>query len=377
MNWINRKWFLNIITFLIILLLSIKLFDLTVGLFQDSSAIIQSNQTTRSLILKENRPQLISVFEIPKSDTAAYHSFNHKKSQLRTDIDGFILGPKDFTSNDKNVSIIFFGGSTTECAYVEEEKRFPYLVSEKLGIRVLNGGVSGNHSMHSLLSMIGKGIPQKPKHVVLMHAVNDLSTLSKTLSYWKAPDSRSLIQTGNAPSHHSSLYKIARAAKNYFVPNTWQMTRHIFLSTEYLQTDEWAIYRNDKIKSSDIEHILIEQFTASLKSFVHLSRSWNIEPILMTQFNRLKSDDSTVRAEFKLYQPLISYDEFIGFYAKTNDLVRMVAKDDNVFLIDLDSEIPPTSEYIYDSVHLTTIGSELVAEKISTALKARYPTIYR
>jgi hypothetical protein len=79
--------------------------------------------------------------------------------------------------------------------------------------------------------MIGKGIPQKPKHVVLMHAVNDLSTLSKTLSYWKAPDSRSLIQTGNTPSHHSSLGKIARAAKDYFVPNTWQMTRHIFFRT--------------------------------------------------------------------------------------------------------------------------------------------------
>jgi len=376
MKWINRKWVLNIAIFLSTLLISIKLCDLTIGHFQDSPSVNQSSSTTRSLILREHRPQLNGLIEIPKSDIA-YRNFNHKKSKLRTDIDGFILGPKDFIRNDKNVDIIFFGGSTTECLFVEEEKRFPYLVSDQLRIRVLNGGVSGNHSMHSLLSMIGKGVPHKPKHVVFMHAVNDLSTLSRTLSYWRAPDSRSLIQAGDATSHRSSLYKIASAAKNYLVPNIWRTTSHIFLSMGYFQADEWSMYRSEKIKHADIEKILIEQFTSSLKSFVHLSRSWNIEPILMTQFNRLRIDDSTVRAEFEKHLLPVSFDEFVALYAKTNALVRMVAKDENVFLIDLDSEIPPTSEYIYDPVHLTTRGSELVADKISAALRTRFPTIYR
>ena len=54
---------------------------------------------------------------------------------------------------------IFFGGSTTECIFVEESKRFPYLLTRILQrsdgtlINSLNAGVSGNHSMHSLLSL--------------------------------------------------------------------------------------------------------------------------------------------------------------------------------------------------------------------------------
>jgi hypothetical protein len=210
-----------------------------------------------------------------------------------------------------------------------------------------------------------------------MHAVNDLSILSKTLSYWDAPYGRSLVQT-DAETQNSTLFEVARFVKNLMIPNLWLKTRHMFEgSVSKIAPDEWIAYRDRKYKASDIESAVIEQFTASLKSFVALSRAWDIEPILMTQFNRLKKDDLFIRATYDKYPQPISYDDFVNLYDRTNEIVRTVARQEKVFFIDLDAQVPSSKEYIYDAVHLNTKGSELVAEIISSALKKRYPSVYR
>lgn len=97
----------------------------------------------------------------------------------------------------------------------------------------------------------------------------------------------------------------------------------------------------------------------------------------MTQFNRLKKDDPFIRAAYDKNPQPISYDDFVRLYETTNEIVRIVAKQEKVFLIDLDAQIPSSNEYIYDAVHLNSKGSELVANIISGALKKRYPSVYR
>ena len=386
MSWIKRFLVLKLTIFLFFFLLSIKVFDFAVGLISDLNDETQdikkystSLKTDRTLLLKENLPNLNTVIKPDKKLMLGTQNLMRKDFVVRTDADGFIIGPRDFIHAKDKVSIIFFGGSTTECIHVEEERRFPYLVSLNLNVRVLNGGISGGHSMHSLLSLIGKGIPYKPNHIILMHAVNDLTTLSKTLSYWgEQPEGRSLIQKESKIVENVGLYRVARSVKNFLVPNLWLKISHIFqVTAEKTPQDEWAALRDRKYKFSDIENAMVDQFTASLKSFVAVSREWGIEPILMTQFNRVKKDDLFVREAYERYPQPISYDDFVRLYQKTNGIVRTVAKQEKVFLIDLDTQIPSTKEYIYDAVHLNTKGSEIVAEKITTALRSRYPSIYK
>jgi lysophospholipase L1-like esterase len=377
MKWIKRTLILKLLVFFFISLLTVKLFDLALGLI-DGSDVKEHLTSKRSLLLKEHAPNLDSIVKPSNDHMVGAENLKQKDFALRTDKDGFIVGPRDNDNAKDKVSIIFFGGSTTECIFVEEELRFPYLISQKLNVRILNSGVSGNHSLHSLLLLVGKGLPYKPNHVVLMHAVNDLGSLSKTLSYWDAPYGRSLVQTDAETPKRSALFKVASLVKNLLVPNLWLKTRHIFAGMALkIAPDEWAPYRDRKYEASDVETAVAEQFTAALKSFVALSRAWNIEPILMTQFNRIKKDDRFSRAAYDKNSQPISYDDFVRLYERTNEIVRAVAKQENVFLIDLDAQIPPSKEYIYDSVHLNTKGSELVAEKISAALKNRYPSVYR
>ena len=152
----------------------------------------------RSVNLREWRP-LIDIARTPsQNEMAGVERLEQKPYRLRTDINGLIVGPEQALDNN-SAEIIFFGGSTTECMYVDEPFRFPYLVGEQLvrsngqSVRSLNGGVSGNHSMHSTINMLAKGVPLKPVAVVLMNNVNDLSLLAKTGNYWSAPLSRTLI----------------------------------------------------------------------------------------------------------------------------------------------------------------------------------------
>jgi ABC-type sugar transport system substrate-binding protein len=69
----------------------------------------------------------------------------------------------------------------------------------------------------------------------------------------------------------------------------------------------------------------------------------------------------------------ISVSEFTALYAKFNEAIREVGKQNGVKVIDLARLIPQDSKYIYDVVHLNTKGSQLAAQLISDQLKPMVP----
>ena len=167
--------------------------------------------------------------------------------------------------------------------------------------------------------------------------------------------------------------------KEILIPNTWLQIRHLVSSNiDDVSIDEWASSRNKpKANYSDVEQALTEDFSSALKSFVAVSRAWGIEPILMTQFNRILISDSFIRSHYEKFSQPLSYDEFVKLYSVANELIRKIAKDEQVFLIDLDKELNGNNLYIYDAVHLNTQGSIVVAEYIANEMAKKYPEFYR
>ena len=96
-----------------------------------------------------------------------------------------------------DLTLVFLGGSTVACIYVDEESRFPSLVgqllSQQTGKKVTsyNSGVGGNNSLHSLDILLNKIIPLKPDVVVMMHNINDLVALIYDKTYWSNNPTRS------------------------------------------------------------------------------------------------------------------------------------------------------------------------------------------
>ena len=372
-----KNKFKIILSNMVILFLILLIIDPIVGYF----TVHQKNTSyiKRNIILKEHLPYQDRMVKPSKSYLQRSQNLEEKNYKFRTDSNGFIMGSN---STDSTVDIIFFGGSTTECIYVDEDLRWPYLVSQFLvdqsgqQINTINAGKSGNHSMHSTLNLIAKGLNYKPKIVVLMNNINDLSLLTKTESYWKSPSSKAIIQEEKNNKKELTIVFL-KAAKNLAVPNIYRGVRTFLINiSEKLKpnsspNDEWVGFRSINLKPED--YIKIQnQYRSSLLSFVNIAKSWGIEPILMTQFDRLNTDDTFIKMNYGESSNEIPYEDFVKYYDIFNEIVRDVAKNENCILIDLDNEIPSTSKYIYDAVHLNNEGSFLVAKIISKTISEKF-----
>jgi hypothetical protein len=117
---------------------------------------------------------------------------------------------------------------------------------------------------------------------------------------------------------------------------------------------------------------LLKQYKKALKMFIGICRGADVQPVLMTQFNRI--DSSNLGKCRMLDNMLAKYaNEFpklnvIHIYQQMNETIRQVAAEQNVPLIDLDVMVPKTSKYMFDIVHLDDAGSAYVAAIITQKL---------
>jgi lysophospholipase L1-like esterase len=293
-------------------------------------------------------------------------SLVNKPYLLRVDANGFIRPSKIHQHPD--LTLAFIGGSTTECMFVDEENRFPYLVGRILeketGLKVnsYNSGVSGNDSFHSLDILLNKVVCLRPDIVVMMHNINDLSVLTYHLVYWNNNPYRSIILAErNPPSRTTAVKNILRGFKNLTFPNLYKVW--VDFAARFglrSQVDEFKDIRGKKIPID--KTYLVHEFQGNLQTFINICRARGIVPVLMTQAERFsrKSNLPGLPIDFKTFK------EIFALFTQT---IRETAKRNNVLLIDLNAKVPKEKAYIYDVFHFNDNGSKFVANIISNALK--------
>jgi len=279
-----------------------------------ASSIIDHN-IGRFIKLREHKPNTIKK-ERPTRNylrNIEPNSLERKYYVLRTDEHGFIKPSNIHATPD--IKIVFLGGSTTECLYMDEEQRFPYLVGrqlEKIGhkkVNVYNGGVSANESKHSINILLNKVLAMHPDVVVMMHNINDLIVLRTQGGYDYSDSVKSHLQT----------------SKNVFTQTVLP-----------------------KQMSHLTEAQMSELFKRNLELFVTICKLHHIKPVLMTQANRVSKED-------------ILYHQF-------NENIRQIADKHQIEIIDLAKKIPASERYFYDSYHFNVQGAQLVSEVISEQL---------
>jgi lysophospholipase L1-like esterase len=275
---------------------------------------IIDNNIGRFIALREYPVNKV-IYDRPGMDiisNIAPNSIEHKHYKVSVDGNGFI-GPSDIHENP-DLKIVFLGGSTTECLYVDEFERFPYLTArlmeEKTNKKInsYNGGKSANESLHSINNLINKVLPLEPDYVVLMHNINDLVMLRLQGTY----------------GYVGSLLSHVQSYKTLFTIYSYPFKEH---------------------NSSNQK--MLDKFSQNLRMFVSISKINNIEPILMTQANRVFNDP---------------------MYHQFNQQIRDISNQEGVELIDLAKLVPQEPEFIYDSYHYTAKGSRLAASLISETL---------
>ena len=365
MNWIKTSALL-----ILFFILTLKTVDFLFS-FYSQSADQRTVGINRNVILKEHDPGHIASIVPDDNYLSKTETLEKKPYYVEIDENGFIDNGNERSISNAEILILFFGGSTTEAIFVPEKKRFTSVVERELSkslkknVITLNGGVSGNHSLHSLVNFIAKGLQLKPNFVVLMNTMNDLGSLRLTGSYFDAPVTRRLIQI-NERNQKPVWYLFLKSVKDTLVPNLYAyfLPRLLTRFTKN-ETDEWRGYRNGIRSYSEF----YSSYKASILSFVSVAKAWGVTPILMTQFNRVNEKDKLFRKSFKKVATPGNYDaeilQYVSAYNKFNQIKRDIAKAENIPLIDLDRLVPSTSKYIYDSIHLNEVGSEYVGQIIS------------
>ncbi len=300
---------------------------------------------------------------------------------FRTDNDGYILPHNNYDNPDHK--IVFIGGSTTECTYVTEDNRFPYLAGQlieektKKQINSYNAGHAANSSIHSLDILLNKIIPMNPDVVIIMHAINDYVNLAYDHTYWPVDTPRSVLITINDyfPLPNETFLWHFKGLFKTIYPNIYQRIFilkeniiHLIIQKQTGPVDEWASRRH-MIKERDFE-LMQKEYRWALQLLVTTCKSRGILPILMTQANRFKDnpDDFTLKSMEPLLSAGIDYKTFKLEYDRFNQISREVASSNNIPLIDLAKLVPQEKEYMYDTVHYNDTGSKFVANIISVKL---------
>lgn len=370
-NYSLKRVAINLLIIFLTLAISIKAFDWIFALSFEMHPSKLTRGESRALIIREWDPDQSIVLYPRPSDLRFSDSLENKPYRFSIDKNGFVKNANE--SEERNIEeelkIIFFGGSTTEVMYAEEQNRFPsrveHLLSEKFdhSVKVLNAGVAGNDSMHSLINLIAKGLKEDPDIVVMMHNINDMALLAHTGDYWNVPAENSKIISLDNSTSSSGLIKIARVIKNLLLPNLYPYLKDRLFPSINFHSNPLEGFNNEEIHDTDI----LNEFKKSVQSFLAICKVWGIKPILMTQFNRINENDPIFQkwADEKLVPYKLTKKEFVELYANFNQALREIAKQNEVTLIDLDKLVPSDSSHLYDIVHLTDKGSALAANIIA------------
>jgi lysophospholipase L1-like esterase len=379
----KKSWFENNPGKTIVLLLLLFLVAATVITEKILAYVNQSRKMVlfterRYINLREYQPNL-DVVDIPPDKALREADGLEKKAyRVRTDAQGFILPYNRYDKPD--LTLVFLGGSTVACIYVDEESRFPALVGNLLerqtGKRVTsyNSGVGGNNSLHSLDILLNKLIPLKPDAVVMMHNINDLVALIYDKTYWSKNPTRQPIINYKLYKDLTGMKAISTLARDTYIPNLHvafrSLSKKVFGKKARDPEDEFAHVRGKKISFDPAQ--LLEEFRMNLQTFINICTARGITPVLMTQFNRYKAEpDDKIRVAMQGFaaESGISAAEFKEIYDKFNETIIAVGRGNGIGVIDLARLIPQEQEYMYDVVHLKTAGSQLAARIISEQLR--------
>ncbi|WP_046743943.1 SGNH/GDSL hydrolase family protein [Kordia zhangzhouensis] len=304
----------------------------------------------------------------------------HQNSEVHFDE----LGARSI-SNFENAThkVVVFGGSTTACFALTQEKTWTALLEKKLGspFWIGNFGRPGNSSNHHILQMeymLDKPELTDTKTVVIMQGVNDfvayLISPERYINSSKEQLKKFAFQ--HLPDDHLpfykqlTLYKLASRAKSNLI-FYFNHKNHL---TE-TAIDIRALKKNATIieKLPDLSEGLAH-YEQNCKQLIKLANEKNVKLVFITQATMWRPD---LEEEYEKLMVTSGFQNNEAFYSTTafyqgmklfNERLKLVCKQENIDFIDL--QLPKTTESFYDDFHFNESGAKLAAEQISKELNA-------
>lgn len=258
--------------------------------------------------------------------------------------------------------IIIYGGSQVFDMVADVDQHWSYLTQLKLheqgytNVEVINAGIPGLTAMDSVGRLLGEGHLFQPNCVIICNAWNDIKHFNKTESwirhYTPHIDYKDFrvdyySDVDQLLCEFSQLYERLRSRYFYFKLN---------VGLEGAIPD-----KQDEIQ--EMKTAALAHYKLAIETFVDTARNINAVPVLMTQA-RLVAPENTPAEREKIYyeyQPF-EHDTLVSAFVKTDEMIKEIAQEKSVDLIDASSALTGKNELFQDHVHTTVEGSKQLAE---------------
>jgi len=275
-------------------------------------------------------------------------------------------------SNYENAAhkIIVFGGSTTACFALTQEKTWSALLEKKLGDSywVGNFGRPGNMEKPEL---------NNTKTVVIMQGVNDfVAYLISSERYLNSPEQKlKKFSFQHIPDDHLpfykqlNLYKLASRAKrniSFYFTHSDHLTKAV-VNIKELRKQSKIIEELPDLKAG------LAHYEANIKNLIQQAKEKKVKLVFVTQATMWKPnleqkyDDLMLTSGFANNEAFYSTEALYTGMEVFNERLMKVCDQNNISYLDL--KLPKTTESFYDDFHFNESGAELTSDQLSTFLK--------
>ncbi|EDP97365.1 SGNH/GDSL hydrolase family protein [Kordia algicida OT-1] len=293
------------------------------------------------------------------------------------------LGARSISDyENKDHKIVVFGGSTTACFALTQQKTWSALLEKKMGNSywVGNFGRPGNSSNHHTLQF--KHVLEKPelsdtKTVLIMQGVNDfVAYLISSERYLNSPEQKlKKFAFQHIPDDHLpfykrlTLYKLASKAKRnlaFYFKHQDHLTKTV-VSIKELKKQSKIIEELPDLQAG------LAHYEANIKNIIQQAKAKNINLVFITQATMWKPnlepkyEDLMLTSGFQNNEAFYSTEALYAGMEIFNERLINICKQENIPCIDL--KLPKTTESFYDDFHFNESGAELTAEQVSKELK--------
>jgi lysophospholipase L1-like esterase len=335
---------------------------------------------SRNLIFYFHQPQIITGHKLKNPDEVKWEDSDYIRGRfvpaqrdvfLTTTISKISLNINNYglrgapVTEKKKIRLLCIGDSVTfGWGASADSTTYPYFLSRELSdlnIEVINAGMPRFNSMDLLDLYITKLILLKPDYIILLAGWNDL-----------AYEMVSVKEKASVARHFTFSTLLAESFNTVKCANIIkEKLQSLSKNSKKITFSEEQIINQRENARDDIRWESFDEYERILNSFISLIQNESTVPILLTLPNFLNEKMSFEEKKTMLPHLLkwndVSYNGWRLMVDRANNIIRKVASERQVFLIDIDKKIE--YKYFVDVCHLNDEGNRLFADLIADKIK--------
>lgn len=272
--------------------------------------------------------------------------------------------------------IITIGGSTTQCLYSSDSTTWTAYLEKELkpaikNLWINNAGLAGHTTYGHKILLEDYIVNLKPNVAIFLFGVNDVGVVRDTaiFSLYAQDNQNSFLKWIKTTLYKSeavgvgvNLYRYLKANKQslkYDYNFNIKTAPHIILTAA----------ESNKIYNENI--VGLPDYISRVNAIADICLVNKITPVFVTQpslyANAVDASTGVNLATVKIgnRSGLLCYYLLEAY----NNVMRKVATEKKIFLIDLAQQLPHDSKYYYDFIHYNDEGNKKIAEIMSAQLK--------